>query len=166
MQDIVQQAQLSPGAIYLYFSSKDAIIAALADERHAREQTLFAKASQCDSIQAALELLAREFVGRLQSPEERSSRRVGIQVWAEALSNDQILSLMRRGVDEPRRLLAGMVRSAQGRGEVAANLEPEAIAGMLIALFHGLVLQQAWDEQLDLESHIAALRAILQPMGR
>jgi AcrR family transcriptional regulator len=164
MQDIVKQAELSPGAIYLYFSGKDAIIAALADARHSREQMLFARASQCDSLQAALELLAREFLGQLQDPEERASRRVGIQVWAEALSNDNILPLMRRGVDEPRKLLAGMIRSAQDRGEVLANLDPDALARMLIALFQGLVLQQAWDEQLDLESYVATLRAILQPV--
>jgi hypothetical protein len=125
---------------------------------------LFARASQCDSLQAALELLAREFLGQLQDPEERASRRVGIQVWAEALSNDNILPLMRRGVDEPRKLLAGMIRSAQDRGEVLANLDPDALARMLIALFQGLVLQQAWDEQLDLESYVATLRAILQPV--
>src|SRR2546421_9201477 len=37
MQDICREAELSPGAIYRYFDGKDAIIEAIADERHARE---------------------------------------------------------------------------------------------------------------------------------
>jgi TetR/AcrR family transcriptional regulator, transcriptional repressor of aconitase len=37
MQDICREARLSPGAIYRYFSGKDEIVEAIADERHARE---------------------------------------------------------------------------------------------------------------------------------
>ena len=37
MQDICAEARLSPGAIYRHFPGKDAIVEAIADERHARE---------------------------------------------------------------------------------------------------------------------------------
>src|SRR2546422_9313531 len=37
MQDICREAELSPGAVYRYFSSKDELVEAIADERHARE---------------------------------------------------------------------------------------------------------------------------------
>lgn len=164
MQDIVQQAELSPGAIYLYFSSKDEIIAALADERHAQEQMLIAQACEGDEIQATLRLLAQEFLGKLQTPEERVRRRLGIQIWAEALSNDRILALMRRGVDEPRKLLAEMIRSAQRRGDFPANLDPNALARIMIALFHGFILQQAWDEQLSVEPYIATIQVVFQAL--
>jgi len=164
MQDIVQQAELSPGAIYLYFSSKDEIIAALADERHAQEQMVIAKACEGEEIQTTLRLLTQEFLEKLQTPEERLRRRLGIQIWAEALSNDRILALMRRGVDEPRRLLAEMIRSAQRRGDFPANLDPDTIARIMIALFHGFILQQAWDEQLSVEPYGATIQVVFQAL--
>lgn len=164
IQDIVQQAQLSPGAIYLYFSSKEEIIAALADERHEREQMVIAQAGEGDEIQATLRLLAQEFLGKLQTSEERMRRRLGIQIWAEALSNDRILALMRRGVDEPRKLLSEMVRSAQLRGDLPTHLDPDALARIMIALFHGFILQQAWDEQVDIEPYIATIQAVFQAL--
>lgn len=162
MQDIVRQAALSPGAIYLYFSSKEEIIAALADERHHREQQVIAQACEGYETQEALKLLAQEFLGKLQTPEEQIRRRLGIQIWAEALSNDRLLALMRRGVDEPRKLLAEMIRSAQQRGEVPATLDPDALARIMIALFHGFILQQAWDEQLSVEPYLAIIEAVFQ----
>jgi AcrR family transcriptional regulator len=164
MQDIVQQAQLSPGAIYLYFSSKEEMIAALADERHRSEQMGITQACEGDELQATLALLGQEFLGKLQTREERMRRRVGIQIWAEALSNDRLLALMRRGVDEPRKLLAEMIRSAQRRGDLPTNLDPDALARIMIALFHGFVLQQAWDEQLSVEPYIATVQAVFQAL--
>src|SRR6185295_20368911 len=40
MADIVRQSGLSPGAVYLYFKSKDDLIEALADDRHRQEAAL------------------------------------------------------------------------------------------------------------------------------
>jgi len=164
MQDIVQQAELSPGAIYLYFSSKDEIIAALADERHAREQKLIAEACEGDEMQTTLQRLAHAFFGQLQTPDERLRRRLGVQVWAEALCNDQIHVLMRQGVDEPRRLLAEMITNAQRRGDCPAHLDPDAVARVMIALFHGFILQQAWDEQLAIEPYVATIEMAFQAL--
>ena len=164
MQDIVQQAELSPGAIYLYFSGKDEIIAALADERHTREQTLIAEACAGEEVQETLQRLVEVFFGNLQTPDERLHRRLGVQIWAEALCNERIHTLMLRGIDGPRRQLAEMIRAAQLRGEFAAHLDPDAVARVMIALFHGFILQQAWDEQLSSESYIATLEMAFQAL--
>jgi TetR/AcrR family transcriptional regulator, transcriptional repressor of aconitase len=164
MQDIVQQAELSPGAIYLYFSSKEEIIVALADERHHSEQKVIAQTCEGNETQTALKLLGQEFLGKLQTSEQRMRRRLGIQIWAEALSSDRLLALMRRGVDEPRKLLSEMIRSAQCRGDFPATLDPDALARIMIALFHGFVLQQAWDEQLSVEPYLATIQAVFQAL--
>ncbi|MGO8946055.1 MAG: TetR/AcrR family transcriptional regulator [Ktedonobacterales bacterium] len=164
MQEIVHQAELSPGAIYLYFSSKEEMIAALADERHRSEQMVIAQACEGNEIQATLKLLAQEFLRKLQTPEEQLRRQLGIQIWAEALSNDRMLALMRRGVDEPRKRLSEMIQSAKLRGEFPPDLDPDALARIMIALFHGFILQQAWDEQLSVESYVATIQVIFQTL--
>jgi TetR/AcrR family transcriptional regulator, transcriptional repressor of aconitase len=159
MQHIVREAGLSPGAIYRYFSSKEEIIEAIADERHAREQALIAAAGEEAEIQQGLRELAYAFFDSLAHPDERSRRRLGIQIWAEALRNPRMLRIVRRGVDEPRALFADVVREAQERGEFPTNLDPDGVARLVLSLFFGFVLQQAWDPRANLEAYLEVIEA-------
>jgi AcrR family transcriptional regulator len=125
MQDIVREAALSPGAIYGYFASKDAIIDAIGADRHALETALIAAASTAgDDVPQVLRRLAREFFAMLRDPAERRRRRVAVQIWAEALRNPRLLRQVRGGVDRPRALLADLIRAGQARGDVRPRSRP------------------------------------------
>jgi AcrR family transcriptional regulator len=166
MQDIVRRARLSPGAIYRYFPSKDDIIEAIAAERHERELASIAAACAAERSGPALGALARELFAPLREPDERAQRRIGVQTWAEALRDPRILALVRRGVDRPRKLLANLVRAAQRRGELARSLDPDAVARVMIALFQGFVLQQAWDPKARVEPYLAVIAALIAGIQR
>jgi len=161
MQDVIREARLSAGAIYRYFASKEAIIEAITAERHERELAAIAAARAADGGAAALRTLAREFFAPLLRADERRSRRVGVQIWAEALRNPRVLRIVRRGVDGPRAMLAALVGDAQARHEVPPRVDPDAAARAMIALFQGFVLQQAWDPRADVESYLAAIEIAL-----
>ena len=163
MQDIVREAGLSPGAVYGYFDSKEAIIEAIAAERHDRERELLERLPE-DGAAEMLRQLARDFLGTLAKPGERRQRRLGIQIWAEALRQPRVLRLVRRGIDEPLRLLSGLVREAQQRGQISARLDPEASARVMIALFHGFVLQQSWDPRLRLEPFLDVIETAIDAL--
>jgi len=161
MQDVVRRARLSPGAIYRYFASKDDIIEAIAAERHARELAAIAAAGDASRTGAALATLARALFAPLREAEERAQRRVGVQIWAEALRAPRIHALVRRGVDEPRKRLARLVREAQRRGELPPAVDPDAFARVMIALFQGFVLQQAWDPAVRVDPYLAVVDALV-----
>ncbi|HML07654.1 MAG TPA: TetR/AcrR family transcriptional regulator [Xanthobacteraceae bacterium] len=161
MQDIIRQSRLSAGAIYNYFGSKEEIIEAIADQRHAQEQQVIGNAGRHSDPGDALARLLRLFFGSLHETDERERRRVGIQLWAEALHNERLLAAVRRGVDEPRRMLATIAADAQRRGKLPRDIEPDAIARAFIALFHGFILQQAWDKRTRIKSYLAAVEAML-----
>src|SRR2546426_5003620 len=74
MQDICREAQLSPGAIYRYFASKDEIIEAIADERHAREAGFMSQAQEVGGAEG-LRALGRASFSSLADPDERRRRR-------------------------------------------------------------------------------------------
>jgi AcrR family transcriptional regulator len=166
MQDIVGEAQLSPGAIYRYFASKDEIIDAIAAERHAREHQRIAQGRSAGDARTALREVASAFFGALNDPEERRQRRIGVQVWAEALRNPSVLQIVRRGVDRPRVLLAAAVRNAQRRSEMPVELDPDASARAMIALFHGFVLQQAWDPRVQVAPFLAVIETVVEALAR
>lgn len=161
MRDIVAEAELSPGAVYGYFASKAEIVEAIAAERHARERELIRRASTERDTAAILHRLARDFLGPLADPEERIRRRVGVQIWAEALRDPRLLKLVRRGIEEPIGLLREVIREAQARGELPRDLEPEAAARTIVALFHGIILQRIWDSRVDVAAQLAFIERVI-----
>ncbi len=161
MQDVIREAGLSAGAIYRYFASKEAIVEALATERHARERALLGASTDATSPRAALRAIARAFFLPLDDARARKERRVGIQLWAEALRHDGIRALVRRGADEPRARLAALVRAGQRRGDLPRALDPDAAARAMLALFHGFVLQQAWDPSVEVAPYLKAVNSLL-----
>src|SRR2546430_12108956 len=68
MQDICTEAGLSPGAIYRHFSGKDAIVEAIADERHAREAEFMQGAREAGGGMEGLRALGRAFFSSLADP--------------------------------------------------------------------------------------------------
>jgi AcrR family transcriptional regulator len=164
MQDICGEAQLSPGAVYRYFSGKEQIVETIADERHAREADFLAGAQEAGGATPGLRALGRAFFSSLADPDERLRRRVGLQVWAEALHNPAVHRLVTRGVDRPRLAIAQLVREAQQRGELAGELDPDSVARVMIALFQGFVLQQAWNERVDVAAYLETAEAVLDAL--
>jgi AcrR family transcriptional regulator len=166
MHDIVAETGLSAGAIYRYFRSKEEIVAAIAAEHHIPEAAGLAEASAEDDVAAALRSLVRASLGRLTDPQEQRWRRVTVQVWGEALRNDQVMAIVRDGLDEPVKILADLFRRGQRDGSVPAEIDPTGAARVCASIFQGLVLQQAWDPQLDVEAYIGAVLAVIAGLVR
>jgi AcrR family transcriptional regulator len=161
MQDVVREAELSPGAIYRYFPSKTELVVAIADERHQREAALLEVSARRGKAPEDLRRAMQRFFESLAEPAEQETRRVGIQVWAEALRDPQVLKVVRRGVDLPRARLAALVRAGQAQGELRPDLDADALARAMIALFHGFVLQQAWEPVVRVAPYLEVLDALL-----
>jgi hypothetical protein len=136
-------------------------VTAIADERHQREAALLEASARGGNALEDLRRAMQGFFESLAERAEREARRVGIQVWAEALRDPHVLRVVRRGVELPRARLAALVRSGQTRGELRADVDADTLARAMIALFHGFVLQQAWDPGVRVASYLEVLDALL-----
>ncbi len=165
MSDIIEESDLSPGAIYRYFSGKNHIIDEIARERHTRENALLLNALDTGNKTLGLHELARAFFASFAAEEHRKTRRVGVEVWAEALHNPEVLETVRRGVDEPRKRLARIVTECQERGELPPQVDPEGLARVMIAVFQGFVLQQAWNPRVDRDRYLATIDYLLDALA-
>jgi len=166
MQDIVGETGLSAGAIYRYFRSKEDIVAAIAAEHHAAEAAAFAEVSTGDDVGAALRHLARVSLGRLADPAEQQWRRITVQIWGEALRNDRVMDIVRGGIEEPVAILAALIRRGQRDGSLPPELDAEGAARVCASIFQGLVLQQAWDPELDVDAYIRAVLVLIGALAR
>jgi AcrR family transcriptional regulator len=161
MARIVEESGMSAGAIYRHFRSKEEIIEAIARERHRRERELLGAAQADASGLGVLRTIAARFLESLDRPEELQERRLGVQVWAEALRNPTLLRLVREGVEQPQALLSAWLHAARDRGELPRALDPDAAARLVIAVFHGVLLQKAWAPRLDVAPLIEAIGVLL-----
>jgi len=161
MQDIVKESGLSAGAFYTYFASKEAIVVALAEEHHRTEAAALAGADTATDSVDALTTLAQVSLGRLDNAEERQWRRVTVQLWAEALRDPHIMEVTRSGLDGPLEVLTDVIARGQREGTLPPGPDPGATARVCAAIFQGLVLQQAWEPELDVSSYIEAVLAVL-----
>jgi AcrR family transcriptional regulator len=165
MADIVRRSGMSHGAVYGYFQSKDDIIEALADDRHQGEAILNSVAQQAGDPIEGLRALVRAYATALADTEGAERRRVAVHGWAEALRNPRVHARVVEGINMPRALIAGLVEQAQRSGRLSEDLDAEAIARCLVAIFQGFVLQVVWGEEIDVEACVAALDRMLRALG-
>lgn len=161
MADIVARSGMSQGAVYVYFKSKDDIIEALAVDRHRQEALLGAFAQSAPDAMSALNTLVDVYAGYLTDAKGRDRRRVSVHGWAEALRNKRIRDLVVRGIDAPRALIIALLERAKTEGQVAHDVDCDAAARCLIALFQGLILQSCWGQSLDTQASTSAIRRML-----
>jgi TetR/AcrR family transcriptional regulator, repressor for uid operon len=160
MQDIFHESGLSTGAVYRYFDSKEAIIEALAEERHAKEAALIDQAMRIDDPRAALHRLADLYFVWLTDPDEQRRRRLGLQIWAEAVHNDRLRAAVQRGADQ-RLLLTGLLQRAQRRQTLNPDIDPEAMTRVYLALVQGFLIQQAWQPEVDVGPYLRQLHILI-----
>jgi len=148
--DIVRESGVSQGTLYLYFSTKDEIIAALADDRRQSNALIAALAEGEDSAVQGLALLFDVYAASLSDSRRTDERRVGVQGWAEALRNPAIRASVTANLNAVRAEIVRLVQRGQAAGHIRRDVDPEGFARTLTALFQGLILQTCWDEPLSL----------------
>jgi len=161
MADIVRQSGLSPGAVYLYFQSKDDLIEALADDRHRREAALNSIALRSDDPREGLRALINAYVHWLTDPAGEQRRRVGIHGWSEALRNDRVRARVVDGIEMPRSMIVSLIERAQHQRLIRKDVSADAVARTLIALFQGFVLQASWGEPIDVDACVVTIERML-----
>ena len=161
MRDIYAEADLSPGAVYHYFDSKDAIIQASFEFDYERSRGLFdAAIASHDPLQALRELIAFFFHG-LDEAAALGAGRVNVQGWGEALVNPPLLAARRSLVEGYVAALAQIVCKAQAAGQIDPALDPRSAGRVLLSLYYGLELQKALDSEVAVESYAAAATSLL-----
>lgn len=168
--DIVRESGVSQGTFYLYFETKDDVIAALADDRLQSEALINAMAGAAADPVAGLTILFDLHGRTLAEAGHADERRVAIQGWAEALRNEPIRQRLVANMARIQHEIARLIERGQRTGQFKADAEPHGVARALIALFQGLTLQTAWtgtfDSALTEKSIEDMARGALLPLDR
>ncbi len=166
MADVIREANLSAGAVYLYFRSKDEIIVAVATQVFGGIQgrlTEFAQREQPPSpAEIAAFLVRQPVLAREQAPADLFP--LLLAVWSEATRNptlspvaEQILGGLRTQIGE----MLSRWTAAGGSLSIAA----EDLTPLMLSLVQGFVVQQALGGVPLADDYGAAVTALFTAAG-
>jgi TetR/AcrR family transcriptional repressor of uid operon len=157
MQEICAEAGMSPGNLYRYFPSKEAIIAGIAERNRAEAAANFASVAQAPNFFEGLAALARQHL-----VENDDDVALCAEIMAESRRNPEVARLHREIERDIKAGLVDMLKRGAARHEVAADLDFDGAADMLLVLSDGM----SWRRSADPEFKPAAVLPMLMHMVR
>ncbi|MGX6606890.1 TetR/AcrR family transcriptional regulator [Micromonosporaceae bacterium Da 78-11] len=159
MQDLIQEAGLSVGAVYRYFKSKNEIINAIADSVAGalKEQINEISARRLPLIESMSLLL--EAIDVQLEPDGNFP--LALQVWTEATLEPAVGDIVRvryRGMRDSVRVL---VDHAIEVGELPADADGEAVATALFGMIPGYALQRLLVGTPDRATYLAGWQTLM-----
>ena len=148
MQQICAQAGMSPGNLYRYFPSKEAIIAGIAERERAEVAAQLADGQFTTDFFSTFAALARHhFV-------ERTADEVGLgaEIMSESRRNPSISKIMNEFDADVKQRLITMLQAAQARGDISRDADIGTAVEMLMIIADGVWWRRAVDPDFDAEA--------------
>ncbi len=155
--DICAEAGISPGHLYHYFASKEAIVRAMTaaglDHATARLGALLQSSNAVEALRAE--------IGKPRAARRRPHPVVLLDMLAEAGRNPKIGAIVREASRGLLALIEAFLREEQARGHVDATLDPRLTAAVLLVVLDGARTLTLRDPTLDRSKVAALLRRLI-----
>jgi len=147
MQDIVEAVGLEKGSLYGHFPTKEAL--AVAAFEYAWRETSGARITKMDTVTNAVEKL-KIHVSNLVSVPQFSG---GCPLLNTIVDNDDGNPALKKAARDALKgwqlFLQNIVKEGQGRKEIRSDVEPEAVAALIISLFEGAMALDRLDRKSE-----------------
>lgn len=162
MADIFAEAQLSAGAVYGYFKSKNDLIAAIAEQAIDEVAGTIAPIVTEDPP-PALDAVIRQ---GLRATEDFAFgpdgfARLAPLVWAEATRDAKLRAVLQEKYKTIHGMLTQLVLAEQKVGRLAADGVPEDAARVLVSTIMGYILQRLLIGNVDPDTYASGLAALM-----
>lgn len=164
--DICAEAGISPGHLYHYFPSKEAIVAAMGTAALAAGTAQFGELMKGSHALAALSTVIEEAKNRSL----RNDFVLILEILTEAGRNPKLARILQAQSRSVRQALADFLRTSQAGGLIDPALDPEMTAAILFGLLDGTRMLAIRDPKIDMTrilDHLKILvaRFLLPPRG-
>lgn len=160
MQDICKEAAVSPGALYVYFSSKEALIAGIAERNRADFATRFAELAESGDVVQSLSALARHYF----VDEPAHKQLMFIEIGVEATRNPQVGEIY-RSVDEfCSASFESLFERLKAEGRINPELDVVSLSRVFEIIGDGLFWRRATDPNFDAARIIPAVMRTIETL--
>ena len=165
MQDICAEARVSAGALYVYFKSKEDLIAGIVERDRNKLAGELKELAAAPDLLAALGALAAHYA--VEQP--RHKRLLFLEIGCESTRNPAVGEIFRSVDCFCMESLKAVFQRAADEGRIASGLEPRLIAQLLAVIGDGLFWRRAIDPAFDAQTLMPAVMGLvgllLNPTG-
>ena len=162
MQEICAEAGMSPGNLYRYFPSKEALMAGIAERDRAELAQQFASADLSQGLFNVLQGMAHHHFA--EKPTEQVL--LCTEVMAEARRNPDIARISASFDADVKKWLVDLLRAAAERGDIPRDIDFDGAVTMLMIIADGVWWRRALDPNFDPASVLPIFMDITRHMLR
>jgi TetR/AcrR family transcriptional regulator, repressor for uid operon len=158
MQDVAAEAGMSPGNLYRYFPSKDALVAGLCERDRAGLGQEFAdmRTGDGDFLANFRELGRRHF-----EDTQTDKAKLCLEIWAEATRNPAVAAVQSAFHRSLMEQFVAAFEQAKANGSVDPSVDSHAVASLIGKLGDGLFVRRATAADFDPEREIGEVFAVI-----
>ncbi len=145
MQDICREASVSPGALYVYFASKEDLIAGISERDRAKLASQLSELAKAPNLVAALGGLGEHYTVE-ESPHKNI---LCLEIALEATRNKVVGEIFRSVDGFVLDSFEQLLSRAQAEGKIAPTHDTRTIAELFSVLGDGLFWRRAVDPAFD-----------------
>lgn len=164
MQDICREAAVSPGALYIYFSNKEALIAGIAERERAEFADRFGQIAGAPDFMGALASLGRRFL--IEDPPHR--RILCVEIGLEATRNAKVGEIQRGVEGFIRNCFRDLFTKLKTEGRIAPAYDIDTVVEAFMTLADGMLWRRAvvadFNPEIVLPPLLDAVGALLRPV--
>ena len=151
MQDVAAEAGMSPGNLYRYFPSKDALVAGLCERDRGQLASEFSEVRDAGAgfMEAFKDLGRRHF-----EDAALGKAKLCLEIWAEATRNPAIAAMQAELDRVLHQQFVAVFEAAKQAGAVHPSIDSHAVASIISKLGNGLFVRRASSPDFDCEREV------------
>jgi AcrR family transcriptional regulator len=157
MQDIAREAGVSLGALYVYFASKEDLIAGITERDRAKLADQLADVAQSDDIAVALAKLGQHYV----VDEPRHKQQLVVEIGCEAMRGGAVAEIVQTCDRLVLEQFEALFQRAITDGKIAPSLDARQLALAVATIGDGLFWRRAIDPDFDTHAMVPVLSALV-----
>lgn len=137
MQQICAEAGMSPGALYRYFPSKEAIVEAICEADRQQDTECFISLLENPSV---VDGLVGAAIAHMRHVHDSGNARLFAEIRAESMRNEAIRETCNRCKAPVHELIGSQLQGAIERGEIDPQVDLGTLLASIMAIGEGLAL--------------------------
>lgn len=157
MQDICREAGVSPGALYVYFNSKEDLIAGIAERDRAKLVAELTAIGDMPDLLKALAALGEHYF--VDQPDHK--RVLHIEIGCEATRNAAVGEIFRAVDGHCHQSFERLFERAAAEGKINPGLDTKTLATVIALIGDGFFWRRAVDPSFDAKAMIPVVMQLV-----
>lgn len=161
MQDVIKEADLSVGAFYRYFKSKNELIMAITSTKIGEITGILDHLLTLDPV-PPIPVFLDEVINQVETTLTADRTVViAVQVWGEATHDEEVAAVVRDVYGHIRARMVRLAERAKAGGHLPADADTFGVGSVIFGIVQGYILQRILVGSVDRETYLAGVRALV-----